>query len=518
MKRILLIFLLAIEGVVLASIVMMIGGLLPTGDEATRRLFWMIIWLSGVFAALAVAIVLVFPEGAGRGARHGGLIAGSAVFMLPFLWLVGTSLKQPEETLIFPPRWIPKLAAAPKASPWTDEAGEHSVRLGAVSVRDQEAREEFLQVAWKTDGAAELSGDVVRYDFGALAGAGGASGAASEGASDRATVVAEFDVPFDIVELTLRMRQDDSWHAVTAALETAGRRYETTDWLHLGVDGWREWTFRLPAVERRDQRFAGIWQLTDAGASDVATGRARLALHIVKKSRTSATFARWTQSYRDAWYYDENWGSYLLNSVWIVVLSVIGQVLSCSMAAYAFARLRWPGRDLVFGIVLATMMLPMMVVMVPQFLIFKSLGWYNTLLPLWAPAFLGTPFFIFLLRQFMLGVPRELEEAARIDGCSWLGIYWRIMLPLLKPALAAVAIFTFMNAWNDFMAPLIYLNDQRLYPLSLGLFVFRGAQQFQASFTMLMAASTLMTLPVIAIFFLAQRYFIEGVTLTGMKA
>ena len=497
-------FLLAIEGVVLASIVMMIAGVLPAGEEATRRLFWLIVWQTGIFAALALAIVVVFPEAAGRVARHGALIAGSALFMLPFLWLVGTSFKQPEETLIFPPRWIPKLAAAPKASPWQDEAGEHSVRLGAVSVRDREAREEFLSVEWKAAGAAQLSGDLVRYDF--------------DGPADRATASAELDVPVELAELTLRMRQDDSWHGVSAILETAGRRYETTDSLHLGTDGWREWTFRLPDVERRDQRFTGIWPLRDAGESDIAAGNARFTIHLHEKSRSGATLARWTQSYRDAWYYDENWGGYLLNSVWIVILSVIGQILSCSMAAYAFARLRWPGRDLVFGVVLATMMLPMMVVMVPQFLIFKSLGWYNTLLPLWAPAFVGTPFFIFLLRQFMLGVPRELEEAARIDGCSWFGIYWQIMLPLLKPALAAVAIFTFMNAWNEFMAPLIYLNDQRLYPLSLGLFVFRGAQQFQASFTMLMAASTLMTLPVIAIFFLAQRYFIEGVTLTGMKA
>ena len=300
-------------------------------------------------------------------------------------------------------------------------------------------------------------------------------------------------------------------------VELGGRRYRTEDALYLGSDGWREWTFRLPGVERRDQRAMGVWPLEDAGASDVADSRGRLSLTIHQRSLPGATLARWTQSYRDAWYADEHWGNYLFNSVWIVVLSVVGQLLSCSMAAYAFARLRWPGRELVFGIVLATMMLPTMVLMVPQFLIFKGLGWYNTLLPLWAPAFVGTPFFIFLLRQFMLGVPRELEEAARIDGCSWLGIYWRIMLPLMKPALAAVAIFTFMNAWNEFMAPLIYLNDQRLYPLPLGLFAFRGAHQFQANFNMLMAASTLMTLPVIAVFFLAQRYFIEGVTLTGMK-
>ena len=132
-----------------------------------------------------------------------------------------------------------------------------------------------------------------------------------------------------------------------------------------------------------------------------------------------------------------------------------------ALTSFAFARLRWPGRDVLFVVLLSTMMLPAQVTMVPVFLIYKHLGWYNTLLPLWVPAFLGTPFFVFLLRQFMKTIPRELEEAARIDGCSWFGIYRCIMLPLMKPGLAAVGIFTFMWTWNEFMAPLIYLSDAR---------------------------------------------------------
>ena len=197
------------------------------------------------------------------------------------------------------------------------------------------------------------------------------------------------------------------------------------------------------------------------------------------------------------------------------MLTIVGQVFSCSLVAYAFARLQWPGRELWFGILLATMMLPGQVTMIPVFMIFRALGWYNTLKALWVPSFFGSAFFIFMLRQFMKGIPRDLEEAAKIDGCSFFGIYWRIILPLIKPALAAVAIFTFMNTWNDFMGPLIYINDQRLYPLALGLFDFRS--EHSSEYGMLMAASTLMALPVIAIFFLAQRYFIQGVTLTGMK-
>ncbi|NKB66577.1 MAG: ABC transporter permease subunit [Candidatus Latescibacteria bacterium] len=196
-------------------------------------------------------------------------------------------------------------------------------------------------------------------------------------------------------------------------------------------------------------------------------------------------------------------------------MTIAGQLLSCSLVAYAFARLQWPGRDLLFGLLLATMMLPPQVTMIPVFMLFRLLGWYNSLKALWAPSFLGSAFFIFMLRQFMKAIPTDLEDAAKIDGCNLFGIYWRIILPLMKPALAAVCIFTFMGTWNDFMGPLIYLNDQRLYPLALGLFDFRS--QYNSEFGMLMAASTLMTLPVIAIFFLAQKYFIQGVTLTGMK-
>jgi len=164
---------------------------------------------------------------------------------------------------------------------------------------------------------------------------------------------------------------------------------------------------------------------------------------------------------------------------------------------------------------LATMMLPGQVTMIPQFLIWRRLGMYDTFQPLWVPSLFGSGFFIFLLRQFFLTIPTDLEDAARIDGCGFFGVYWRIMLPLIKPALAAIAIFQFMGSWNDFMGPLIYISSEHLTPLSLGLFMLRSAHT--AEWGMLMAASTMMTLPVILLFFFTQRYFIQGVTLTGMK-
>ena len=206
---------------------------------------------------------------------------------------------------------------------------------------------------------------------------------------------------------------------------------------------------------------------------------------------------------------------YLKNTVVICVLSVIGTLFSSSLVAYSFARIRWPGRDMLFLVLLATMMLPGQVTMIPVFAIFRALGWIDTIKPLVVPSFLGSAFFIFMLRQFFMTIPLELSDAARIDGCTEWGIYQRIILPLSRPALATVGLFTFIGAWNDFNGPLIYLNDESKATLSLGLQQF--VSQHGAEWSLLMAASTLMTIPIILIFFFAQRTFVEGITLTGVK-
>ena len=207
---------------------------------------------------------------------------------------------------------------------------------------------------------------------------------------------------------------------------------------------------------------------------------------------------------------------YLWNTVYVTILRIVGILLSSSLVAYSFARLRWPGRDPLFLVLLATMMLPGAVTMIPVYLIFRSLGWIDTLRPLWAPAFFGGGFSVFLLRQFFLTIPTDLEDAAKIDGCGYFGIYWRIMLPLIKPALAALTIMTFMAAWNDFMGPLIYINSPEKMTLAYALQLFQGAHG--AEYGLLMAASTLVMLPVLIVFFFTQRYFIQGITLTGIKA
>jgi ABC-type glycerol-3-phosphate transport system permease component len=207
---------------------------------------------------------------------------------------------------------------------------------------------------------------------------------------------------------------------------------------------------------------------------------------------------------------------YLKNSLFVTALTMIGVVGSSSLVAYAFAALRWPGRNTLFYILLATMMLPMQVTMIPIFVIFKEIGWLNTYKPLIVPAFFGGGAFnIFLLRQFFLGVPRDVADAARIDGCSEFRIYWNIMLPLAKPALATVSIMTFMFSWNDFLGPLIYLSDKMKGTLALGLSMFVG--QYTTEWAPLMAASILMMLPMIVLFFAFQKYFIQGFMMSGIK-
>lgn len=205
----------------------------------------------------------------------------------------------------------------------------------------------------------------------------------------------------------------------------------------------------------------------------------------------------------------------LWNTIYITILTILGTVLSSSLVAFSFARLRWPGRDVMFVVLLATMMIPAAVTMLPVFLIFRALGWIDTLRPLWFPALFGSAFNVFLLRQFFMTIPNELEDAAKIDGCSYFTIYWRIMLPLIKPALAAITIFAFMGSWNNFMGPLIYLSSPENMTLAYALQLFQGMHGGEPS--MMMAASTLVMLPVLGVFFFTQRYMIQGVTLTGIK-
>jgi multiple sugar transport system permease protein len=204
------------------------------------------------------------------------------------------------------------------------------------------------------------------------------------------------------------------------------------------------------------------------------------------------------------------------NSLTVAILSVCGMVLSSAVVAYGFSRISWRGRDATFIVVLATMMIPFTVIMMPQYLLFRHLGWIGSLRPLWVPAWFGGGFSIFLLRQFFRAIPSELDDAARIDGCSHLGTFWHVILPLARPALVVVALLQFIASWNDFAAPLVFLNHEEHYTAALGLYMYQS-QHSGIPWNLVMAASALVIAPVMIVFLIAQRALIEGVATQGLK-
>lgn len=239
-------------------------------------------------------------------------------------------------------------------------------------------------------------------------------------------------------------------------------------------------------------------------------------------NETMSLPARWIPSriqwhnYRDAIDTMGYFWHYVANTLFVCLMTVVGTTISSALVAYGFSRIEWKGRDRLFLVLLATMMIPFPVVMVPIYGLFKQLAWIGTFKPLWVPAFFAGPFNVFLLRQFFLSLPTDISEAARIDGCSELQIFWHVILPLCKPALLVVALFQFMFSWNDFLGPLLYLTEQKDYTLALGLQSFQS-QSGGTAWHHLMAASTLVVLPVLVLFFFTQRSFIEGIATTGGK-
>jgi multiple sugar transport system permease protein len=340
-------------------------------------------------------------------AAHLTLLTMSFIFLIPFAWLLSTSLKTDEEQAVFPPVWIPT----------------QQMTTDAVKGDDGKPAKLSTYIDPKTN--------------------------------SKVSVVELADLPSGKVKI----------RPVDAATSEA----MTTE------------------VERKD----------------------------LTKVRQVAP--RW-ENYPEALEYlpkETNYGlQFLGNTLFLTVMSVIGTLFASSLVAYAFARLRFPGRDALFMVLLATMMVPGAVTMMPQFLIFRGLGWIDTLNPLWVPAFFGSAFNIFMLRQFFMSIPMELEDAAKIDGCGPFAVYLRIMLPLVKPALAAIAIMATLGAWNNFQGPLIYLSSPEKMPLAYALQLYQ--QQHSGEPGLLMAASTLVILPIILLFFFTQRYFIEGVSLSGL--
>ena len=392
-----------------------------------------------------------------RVAVHALLCAGAVLFLFPFVWLVTTSLKPIEQTMKMPPDWLPRAAYAPVGGERLKVLGERRLDAPSVIVTVEEGRRQGERVLLP---AAKFAGGTAEVE----------ERKADQTLTVRRRARLEKAVPAGywlVREKLERLPHEEGpaarWDcvpeaAIEKAIEPAWHNY----------DG---------AI-----RYTGYHELTLLGA------RVRVPMFVV----------------------------YVYNTLVVAVLGMIGVVFSSALVAYGFSRIRWRGRDTCFLITLSTMMIPFAVTMIPLYGIFRALGWIGTLKPLWVPAFFGGAFNIFLLRQFFLTIPQDLSDAARIDGCSEFGIFWRIILPLSKPALAVVALFHFMWAWRDFMAPLIYLTKKETYTLSLGLHFYQS-QHGGSEWHYLMAASTLMILPVIVLFFFTQRTFIQGISTTGMK-
>lgn len=542
---------------------------------------------------------------------HAALVAGSALFAAPFIWLVSTSVKSADE--LFPPRWMPPLPDLVSRSPylglrdnelpvrpsgveeelWEERRDKVAATLSAriqemgpqlpdffqpylghplfaeslfavmlrrtpdpvfngpeaeclawfrERVTPREAIEVFENtyrrmalteaafVSWDMEQVEPLAAEDIRWtvlegDVEVVPRLAHFDRKSQElhyrfENTPRFRVQAEFPVDWTadrLKKFRIGHRADRSWHTVWATLELGGHRFEASEPGYVGTDRWQDFTWQMASPEDRSVMVKTWLVMHDAGdATFNQPGMARLTLEYRQARGIWPLINKFSANYLEV-LRRVPLGRYVRNSVYLVIMNIVGQLFGASLVAYAFARLQWPGRELCFLLVLATLMIPPQVTLIPVFLIFKELGWYNTLKPLWVPAFAGSAFFIFLLRQFMRTIPADLEDSAKIDGCSYFGIYWRIILPLIKPALATIAIFTFMWVWNDFMGPLIFVTNQELYPLSLGLFSLHAVLILQSQHQIMMAASVLMTLPVILLFFAAQRQFIQGITLTGMK-
>jgi ABC-type glycerol-3-phosphate transport system permease component len=318
----------------------------------------------------------------------------------------------------------------------------------------------------------------------------------------------------DIDRVLISCRGDGSWARVGFEVVRDGQLYRTSEVINFSDHRWREIQLRWQdGLADPMQRRIYYW-LKPVGPAPKGSPPFSVEMTVTRSSLAGAWVDKVLHQYR-AVFREIPFGRYIMTSLSLSILSIVLMVFASTMSAYAFARLNWPGRDLCFVIMLATMMIPPQVTMIPSFLIFRSIGWYDTLLPLWAPAIFGTPFFIFLLRQFLMTIPKDLEDAARIDGCGFLRIYWHVMIPLVTPTIAIIAVYTFIATWNNFMGPLIYVNDDRLFPLAMGLFKFN--LRAGSDVGLMMAAAFIMTMPIIILFFFVQRYFIQGVTLTGMK-
>lgn len=450
----------------------------------------------------------------GRLLLYVALVSGAVVFTIPLLWMLSTAVKPIDQARSSPPRWLPyqhlmqvdgqavpvgvedmpeDAAAVSAQTPITvGVAYQWVMEIDGQAVPVKPVDEQF------DEGEAAMAEVVVHYHMQVNDGGGWRLAKLAE-LSQGAALEGQVDI--------VVIEDDGYMSRETVKAERLRRSYDLTARDMKASFGVSE-TLAVPV-----EALSRVWVPWD--------DRSVLA-HVLTDWRdaeygdlTEKIAFRW-RNFSDAVQAMDMFPAYLKNTLVLCVLTVIGTVISSTLVAYGFSRIEWPGRDKVFLLVMATMMIPGSVMMVPLFTLFRDMGWIGTLRPLWVPTFFAGAFNVFLLRQFFRTIPKDLSEAAKIDGCSELRVFWQIILPLAKPAITVVALFQFMGTWNDFLGPLIYLTDQEDFTLALGLQFFQsksGGTQWHY----LMAASSLVVLPVIVLFFLAQRTFIEGISMSGLK-
>lgn len=388
-------------------------------------------------------------------AAHAALVAGSVVFAVPFLWLLLTSFKEDRD--ISTAEGLKFIPFVSETAPYFDPKDRlFEGKLGEVTVVGS-------LIATNTDGTYTI--DVTRP--GSLRG--------------RTLITSPAnlkEVPKEVPVVTLERDGQTITGKVVEEMPDGRRRIEA-----MSPESVQGAELLATMEEAKPVRHVGLRTENYPGALEFLPQETNRGL------------------------------AYLKNTLILVILNVIGTLISCAIVAYAFSRLRWPGREALFLVVLSTMMLPGAVTMLPNFLIWRGLGAIDTLYPLWVGAFFAGAFNVFLLRQFFLTIPMELEDAAKIDGCTYLRTFWQVMLPQIKPALAVIAIWTTMGAWNNFMGPLIFINSPENMPIAYAVQLFQSERGGEAG--LMMAFATMAMLPILALFFFAQKYFIEGVTLSG---
>jgi len=390
------------------------------------------------------------------------LLVGAVFFVLPLLWMFSTALKPVEQTMSLPPQWLPR-------------AYEIERDGRRVEVRRSDTQILTPSLLARAENGAAFAVPVCEVTM-----------ARASNASPRA------ERPGRLDSLSPPISSEPS--------EAAFGR-----WRPSGSSGPGTAVTVLQAIPAAADK---PWVLVYEGKGGTAFAVPVSGIH----ARIAPRWENFGGAIRAMRYFPR----YLANTLLLCILNVIGAVTSSALAAYGFSRIDWRWRDRVFLVAMATMMIPFPVVMVPLYSLFRALGWIGTLKPLWVGSFCAGAFNVFLLRQFFRTIPQDLSEAARIDGCSEFRILWQIILPLCRPALVVVGLFTFLGTWNDFLGPLLYLTDQKDFTLALGLQCYQS-QSGGTEWHYLMAASTLVIMPVIVLFLLAQRSFIEGISMTGLK-